>query len=100
MSSVRRSERLRSVHPKGFSLDASHHPRISMFSVSYVGSSQGIFAVADKVLASGNVTNFELTAFEYYYFPDKDLGLSGIVIKPTAATAGSRPNLHRYRRHV
>jgi hypothetical protein len=43
-----------------------------------------VFAAADKVFASGNVTNLKLTAFKYYYFPDKDLGLSGIVIKPTA----------------
>jgi len=30
-----------------------------------------------------NVTGLKLEAFKYYYIPDKDLGLSGIVIKPT-----------------
>jgi hypothetical protein len=36
-----------------------------------------------KVFASANATSFRLEAFKYYYIPDKDLGLSGIVVKPT-----------------
>jgi hypothetical protein len=79
------NKRLRSVFPKGFSLDASHHPHISMFQCFvHTADLAKVFAAADKVFASGNVTNLKLTAFKYYYIPDKDLGLSGIVIKPTA----------------
>ena len=29
------------------------------------------------------LTGLKLEAYKYYYIPDKDLGLSGIVIKPT-----------------
>ena len=36
-----------------------------------------------KVFASADVTGLKLEAFKYYYIPDKELGLSGIVIKPT-----------------
>jgi hypothetical protein len=44
--------------------------------------SRGAAAVG-KVFAGANVTGLKLEAFKYYYIPDKDLGLSGIVIKPT-----------------
>ena len=42
-----------------------------------------VYAAVGKVFASANVTGLKLEAFKYYYIPDKDLGLSGIVIKPT-----------------
>ena len=29
------------------------------------------------------MTGLKLEAFKYYYIPDKDIGLSGIVVKPT-----------------
>src|SRR6266581_4369469 len=50
--------RLREVFPKGFALDASHHPHISMFQC-FVRTSDldQVYAAADKVLASGKVTN-------------------------------------------
>jgi hypothetical protein len=79
------NSRLRSVFPKGFSLDASHHPHISMFQCFVrIADLAKAFAAADKVLANGNVTNLRLKAFKYYYIPDKSMGLSGIVIEPTA----------------
>jgi hypothetical protein len=79
------NNRLRLVFPKGFSLDASHHPHVSMFQCFVLTADLAkVYAAADKVIASGNVTNLELTAFKYYFIPDKNLGLSGIVIKPTA----------------
>jgi hypothetical protein len=42
-----------------------------------------VYAAVGKVFANANVTGLKLEAFKYYYMPDKDLGLSGIVIKPT-----------------
>jgi hypothetical protein len=42
-----------------------------------------VYAAVGKVFASANVTDLKLEAFKYYYIPDKDFGLSGIVIKPT-----------------
>jgi len=76
--------RLRSVYPKGFSLDASHHPHISMFQC-FVRTEDldKVYAAAAKVFAGGNVTGLKLRAFKYYYIPDKSLGLSGIVVEPT-----------------
>jgi hypothetical protein len=78
--------RLRKVYPKGFALDASHRPHISMFQC-YVRTADldKVYATAAKVLAAGNITDLKLKAFKYYYIPDKDLGLSGIVIEPTPA---------------
>jgi hypothetical protein len=45
-------------------------------------SRQGVCA-AGKVFAGANVTGLKLESFKYYYIPDKDIGLSGIVVKPT-----------------
>jgi hypothetical protein len=76
--------RLRGVFPKGFALDASHRPHVTLVQ-RFVRTAdlEKVYAAADKVIASAKVTDLKLEAFKYYYIPDKDLGLSGIVIKPT-----------------
>ena len=79
--------RLRSVFPKGFSLDASHHPHITMLQ-RYVRTADldKVYAAASKVLISHNVTSLQLKADKYYYLTDKSLpglGLSGIVVETT-----------------
>jgi hypothetical protein len=57
--------RLRSVFPKGFALDASHHPHISMFQCFVpTGKLNEVYAAAGKVLAGGNVTAIKLEAFK------------------------------------
>src|SRR5213595_1957289 len=71
------NDRLRKVFPKGFALDASHRPHVTLVQRFVRTEDLG------KVFASANVTGLKLEAFKYYYMPDKDLGLSGIVIKPT-----------------
>lgn len=81
--------RLRSVFPKGFSLDATHRPHISMLQ-RYVRTSDldKVYAAAGKVMASHNVTSLKLKAFKYYFLTDKSLpgiGLSGIVVERTPA---------------
>jgi hypothetical protein len=78
------NERLLKVFPHGFSLDASHRPHVSMYQC-YVRTADldQVFATADKVMAAGNITALKLEAFKYYYIPDKTIGLSGIVVKPT-----------------
>jgi len=78
------NERLLKVFPKGFALDASHHPHITMLQ-RFVRTADldKVYAAAQKVLASANVTALRLKAFKYYYIPDKSLGLSGIVVEPT-----------------
>jgi hypothetical protein len=79
--------RLRVVFPKGFSLDATHHPHISMLQ-RYVRTADldKIYAAADKVFISYNVTSFKLKAYKYYYLTAPSLpgvGLSGIVVETT-----------------
>jgi len=78
------NDRLRKVFPKGFALDASHRPHIT-FLQGFVSTENldKVYAAVGKVFSTANVTGLKLEAFKYYYIPDKDLGLSGIVIKPT-----------------
>jgi hypothetical protein len=76
--------RLLKVFPKGFRLDATHHPHISMLQ-RYVRTADldKVYAAAGKVLADEKVTSWKLKAFKYYYIPWKDIGLGGIVVEPT-----------------
>jgi hypothetical protein len=76
--------RLLEVFPKGFSLDTTHRPHITMVQ-RFVRTADldKVYAAAGKVFAGANVTGLKLEAFKYYYIPDKDIGLSGIVVKPT-----------------
>ena len=76
--------RLRSVYPKGFALDASHRPHISMFQCFVrTADLNKVYGAATRVFAGGNVTGLKLKAFKYYYIPDESLGLSGIVMEST-----------------
>ena len=78
------NERLRKVFPKGFALDASHRPHITLVQRFVLTENlDKVYAAVGKVFASANVTGLKLEAFKLYYIPDKDIGLSGIVIKPT-----------------
>jgi len=79
--------RLRTVFAKGFSLDASHHPHITMLQ-RYVRTADldKVYAAASKTFISYNVTSLKLKAYKYYYFTDKSLpglGLSNIVVETT-----------------
>jgi len=79
--------KLRSVFPKGFSLDASHHPHITILQ-RYVRTADldKVYAAASKVFISHNVTSLRLKAYKYFYFTDKSipgLGLSNIVVETT-----------------
>jgi hypothetical protein len=76
--------RLRGVFPDGFALDATHHPHVTMVQ-RFVRTAdlEQVYAAAGNAIAKDDVTGLKLEAFKYYYFPDKDLGLSGIVIKTT-----------------
>jgi len=80
------NDRLLKVFPKGFTLDATHRPHITLVQ-RFVRTADldKVYAAVGKVFANANVTGLKLEAFKYYYIPDKDLGLSGIVVKPTPA---------------
>lgn len=77
--------RLLKVYPKGFALDASHNPHITLIQ-RYVRTADldKVYAAAGNVLTSKKMTDWKLKAFKYYYIPDKDIGVAGIVIEPTA----------------
>jgi hypothetical protein len=76
--------RLLQNYPKGFSLDATHHPHVSIFA-GFVPTADlpKVYAVAGEVLAKDSYTGWKLTAFKYYYIPLGPLGLAGIVVQPT-----------------
>jgi hypothetical protein len=76
--------RLLKVFPKGFSLDSTHHPHITMVQ-RFVRTADldRVYAAAEKVFANSKLTDLKLKAFKYYYIPDKSLGVSGIVVEPT-----------------
>ena len=77
--------RLLKVYPKGFALDALHKPHITLIQ-RYVRTADldKVYAAAGNVLTSKKITDWKLKAFKYYYLPDKDIGVAGIVIEPTA----------------
>ena len=76
--------RLLKVFPKGFALDATHHPHVTMLQ-QFVRTADldKVYDAVNKVLAKEKPTNWKLKAYKYYYIPDKDIGLAGIVVEPS-----------------
>jgi len=76
--------RLLKVFPKGFALDATHKPHISLLQ-RYVRTADldEVYAAAGKVLAEEKAAAWSLKAYKYYYIPWKEIGLAGIVVEPT-----------------
>ena len=76
--------RLLKVFPKGFSLDATHAPHITMLQCFVrTADLKKVYAAAGKVLAATNVKAMKLEAFKYYYAPAGATGVAGICAKPT-----------------
>ena len=78
------NDRLRKSFPKGFALDETHHPHISM-SQQFVRTADldKIFATANAILTKEKPTAWTLKAFKYYYISSPPVGLAGIVVEPT-----------------
>ena len=76
--------RLLAVNPQGFALDAAHRPHITVIQ-RFVRTADldQVYAAAEKVFAGANVNAMKLEAFKYYYAPGKDVGVAGIVARPT-----------------
>jgi phosphoglycolate phosphatase-like HAD superfamily hydrolase len=76
--------RLLSVFPKGFALDATHRPHITLIQ-RFVRTADldKVYAAAGQVLASAHVNAMKLEAFKYYYAPAGAVGVAGICAKPT-----------------
>jgi 2'-5' RNA ligase superfamily len=75
--------RLLKSFPKGFSLDASHHPHISILQ-QFVRTEDldKVFQAANAVLAKEKPTTWKLKAYKYYYIPALPMGVAGIVVEP------------------
>jgi hypothetical protein len=77
--------RLLKAFPKGFPLDATHHPHVTMVQQFVHTEDLGkVFAAADAVLAKEKPTAWTLKAFKYYYIPAPPFGVAGTVIEPTS----------------
>ena len=76
--------RLLKAFPKGFALDATHNPHISMLQ-QFVRTADldKVYAAVDKVFAAEKPTSWKLKAYKYYYIPSPPIGLAGIVVEPT-----------------
>jgi hypothetical protein len=76
--------RLLKVYPKGFALDASHRPHITMLQ-AFVRTADldKVYAAEEKVFAAANVNAMTLEAFKFYYAPTGPTGVAGISAKPT-----------------
>jgi phosphoglycolate phosphatase-like HAD superfamily hydrolase len=73
------------IYPKGFALDASHSPHITMLQCFVRTADLGeVYAAVGKVLAGANVNAMKLEATKRYYLPAGELGVAGIVARPTA----------------
>ena len=68
--SAANNARLLKVFPKGFALDATHTPHITMLQCFVrTADLDKVYAAAGKVLAAANVNAMKLEAFKYYYAP-------------------------------
>jgi phosphoglycolate phosphatase-like HAD superfamily hydrolase len=76
--------RLLQVFPQGFALDAAHRPHITLIQ-RFVRTADldKVYAATGRVFADANVADMKLEAFKYYYVPSQDIGLAGIVARPT-----------------
>jgi 2'-5' RNA ligase len=76
--------RLLKSFPKGFTLDETHHPHVTILQ-QFVRTDEldKVFAAANAVLAKEKPMTWTLKAFKYYYIPAPPLGLAGTVVEPT-----------------
>jgi 2'-5' RNA ligase len=86
--------RLLKAFPKGFALDATHHPHVSMLQ-QFVRTDdlEKVYTAVDKVFATEKPTSWKLKAYKYYYIPSPPVGLAGIVVEPTE-------DLHRLQQKI
>ncbi len=76
--------RLLKNFPKGFALDATHHPHVSMLQqFARTADLDKICDAAASVFRNEKPLGWKLRAFKYYYIPSPPLGLAGIVAEPT-----------------
>ncbi|MGO4406002.1 2'-5' RNA ligase family protein [Bosea sp. RAF48] len=76
--------RLLKAFPKGFALDATRHPHITMLQ-TFVRTAdlEKVYGAVNNVLSTEKPTSWKLKAYKYYYIPSPPIGLAGIVVEPT-----------------
>jgi phosphoserine phosphatase len=76
--------RLLKAFPKGFALDATHRPHVTLLQ-RFVRTADldKIYLAAGKVFAGTDVLGLRMEAFKYYYIPSGAIGLAGIVARPS-----------------
>jgi hypothetical protein len=76
--------RLLKAYPKGFALDATHNPHITMLQ-QFVRTTDldKVYAALNKALADERPTSWKLKAVKNYYIPSPPIGVAGIVVEPT-----------------
>ncbi len=76
--------RLLKAFPKGFALDETHHPHVTMLQ-QFVRTDDldKVYAAANAILTKEKPASWTLKAIKYYYIPSPPLGLAGIVVEPT-----------------
>jgi hypothetical protein len=76
--------RLLKSFPKGFPLDETHHPHVTMVQ-QFVRTADldKVFAAANAVVTKAKPTAWTLKASKYYYIPAAPFGVAGIVVEPT-----------------
>ncbi|HSI97506.1 MAG TPA: hypothetical protein VK926_04020, partial [Gaiellaceae bacterium] len=67
-------------------LDATHRPHVTLVQ-RFVRTAEleQAYAALERVFASVDLAHLKLEAFKNYYIPEGDIGLAGIVAKPTPA---------------
>src|SRR5271155_298012 len=82
--------RLLKSFPKGFALDETHHPHVSMLQ-QFVRTDDldKIYAAAQAVFDQEKPKSWTLKAFKYYYIPSPPIGLAGIAVEPYTAKTGT-----------
>lgn len=76
--------RLLKAFPKGFALDSTHTPHITMLQCFVrTADLDKLYDAVERVLAAASVNSMELEAFKYYYAPAGATGVAGICAKPT-----------------
>jgi len=76
--------RLLKAYPKGFVLDATHNPHITMLQ-QFVRTADldKVYAALNNALADERPTSWKLKAIKNYYIPSPPIGVAGIVVEPT-----------------
>lgn len=78
--------RLLEVFPQGFALDEAHRPHITLLQCFVPTQDlEGVYGAAAGAFATADLAAISLEAFKGYTVPAGEVGLAGIVARPTPA---------------